>query len=89
VLADRTGFAPCLEGPTLGRVARSFTASGRLAGWTEPNGDTSTRLYHASGRVQEEIDALGNSARRDAPPRGIEPRTNAEIPARPASTRQA
>jgi YD repeat-containing protein len=61
VLADRTGFVPCLVGPTLGTVSRSFTASGRLAGWVEPNGDEYTRIYDKAGRVKEEIDALGNS----------------------------
>ena len=32
-----------IEGPTFGRVERTFSASGRLSSWVEPNGDESTR----------------------------------------------
>jgi YD repeat-containing protein len=49
-----------IEGPTFGRVERSFTARGLLGGWKEPNGDRFSRVYDAAGRVAEEIDALGN-----------------------------
>jgi RHS repeat-associated protein len=49
-----------LEGPTFGRLERSFTARGLLGSWKEPNGDVFSRVYDAAGRVSEEIDALGN-----------------------------
>jgi YD repeat-containing protein len=49
-----------IEGPTFGRVERTFSSRGRLSSWVEPNGDEFTMLYDPTGRVSEEIDALGN-----------------------------
>jgi YD repeat-containing protein len=45
---------------TRGTYTRRFTSSGRVVGWTMPNGDTGSRTYDALGRVRRELDALGN-----------------------------
>ena len=49
-----------ISGPTFGYVSRSFSKTGRLVGWTKPNGDTFSREFDGAGRLATSTDALGN-----------------------------
>lgn len=49
-----------ISGPTFGTVTRSFSKTGRLVGWTKPNGDTFSREFDGAGRLATMTNALGN-----------------------------
>jgi RHS repeat-associated protein len=42
-----------IEGPTIGRIERKFTADGKLGGWVTPDGNI-TFTYDAAGRLWKE-----------------------------------
>ncbi len=44
------------EGPTVGRIGRTYTPSGSLSGWERPDGSTVSFEYGTSGQFVREVD---------------------------------
>jgi RHS repeat-associated protein len=49
-----------IEGPTIGRIERKFTADGKLGGWVTPEGEI-TFTYDAAGRLWKETQPNGQT----------------------------
>jgi YD repeat-containing protein len=49
-----------IEGPTIGRIERKFTADGKLGGWVTPDGEI-TFTYDAAGRLWKETQPNGQT----------------------------
>jgi RHS repeat-associated protein len=49
-----------IEGPTIGRIERKFTADGKLGGWVTPDGNI-TFTYDAAGRLWKETQPDGRT----------------------------
>jgi RHS repeat-associated protein len=49
-----------IEGPTIGRIERKFTADGKLGGWITPDGEI-TFTYDAGGRLWKETQPNGQT----------------------------
>jgi RHS repeat-associated protein len=49
-----------IEGPTIGRIERKFTADGKLGGWITPDGEI-TFTYDAAGRLWKETQPNGQT----------------------------
>jgi RHS repeat-associated protein len=49
-----------IEGPTIGRIERKFTADGKLGGWVTPDGEI-TFTYDTAGRLWKETQPNGQT----------------------------
>jgi RHS repeat-associated protein len=46
-----------VEGPTVGRIQRTFDVNGRLASWSSPEGARTTFVYDRAGRLEREVNS--------------------------------